>query len=175
MLAFRNNLGELGHNNNAKGKISNAQALHTLKRLCDEVEHVPTRMVKDLYTAGIKGTAKYGSALDGMNEEIAGWKCFSNNTCGDTDMNRNKVISFINKISTQDDYIKSFLFKEEEVYSLWVIIKNAAHENRMNYIRRTREELNTESNLVDLMIFSEDEVDEVIDELNDLSVTAEEF
>lgn len=72
---------------------------------------------------------------------------------------------FINQVKNEDDYCKGYVFKDG-IINIWLVVDEADYESSTKYIRKAREIMSTQYKNIDLMIYSKDEVEEVLEELN---------
>lgn len=75
---------------------------------------------------------------------------------------------FINSIKTYDDFVQAYIVKDYDIPEIWIIIKESNFENNVKYLKFTREFKfnNNCENLFDVMIFDEEQLEEIKEELS---------
>ncbi|MGL5151801.1 MAG: hypothetical protein ACRC7N_14640 [Clostridium sp.] len=98
---------------------------------------------------------------------VNGWilKSSTNND-KETFVLASKISHFINEINLLEDFKKAYTFEDDKI-NIWVVIEEATYERTANYMAMAREIFGEYYLNIDLMIYSFDELDEVLEELSD--------
>jgi hypothetical protein len=139
--------------------IQNTQ--HNLKKHSDG--ELPLEMLNTVIKAMMEDKKVVSELCNKVNE----WIMTSENNCKEVPlMFPKEVENFISIIKGEEDFIKGYNF-DDAGSNLWLIVKEADYETCTKYIKLARETMNTQYEEIIFMIYSEDEDNEVIEELQD--------
>lgn len=100
----------------------------------------------------------------------------TNNWIVTSDKNKNevsfmlhkKIKIFLKKIEEMNDFKNAFIFEDDNI-NIWIIVDEADYDVNIEYINLARTVLEDEYKKIRLMIYSFDEIDEVKEELEEVS------
>lgn len=151
------------HRKKDVSSINNTQRIvrDIKKRKYGETDLV--RLVSKLSDAELRAWDTGENFIDSFDIEFTRWELCSNNK-KEEDRLMNCFNELIDQFRNEEDFCFSYIINDI-TYTLWVIIKDACFENNRKYLRAARNykrENNLEFNLI---IFDEDQVKELEEQL----------
>lgn len=90
--------------------------------------------------------------------------CSPKNNKGDVKMNSDNVLKFIEVLKKQEDFIKAYVFEENNETNIWVVTEEIQLEQKLNYMRLYRE--HEDSDNFSIMLFEEDEEEGILEQIS---------
>lgn len=158
---------EIGYNYNDDALIKKTQ-----KRLKKhDKDGLPSKMLKTVIKTMLEGEPVVSTLCDEVNV----WIEAHNDQLLEVSYGMPKeILELIEQAKKEEDFITSYIFKHGK-QNVWLIIKEADYDSSIKYIRLARKILNAQYIDLELMIYSEDEIEEVLDELMGSNINYKEI
>ena len=155
-----NNFKKIEYNTNEKNMIKNVQ------KSLSELEHgeLPSKMFKSTCKSMMEGTPVVSGLCEVIYEYI---KSYNSNLTEEFKMTE-RLKGFIENIKSEEDFVSGIIV-QEEICNVWIIIKEACFRANKKYFKYARDyEKNSDINF-NITIFSEEEIEEIKEELKSYS------
>lgn len=125
---------------------------------------LPQEMLKATVAAMLRGTHVVEDVCSVVNQFPDGWISFSDIKGKDNMGKFHFELKFIKSLEVNDDFIKAYVFKEDK-NTIWILIKDSSFDFNKNYLKYAREFKKNNECDFDIVIFDEDEMDELEEQL----------
>lgn len=165
---IRNNFQLLAHNNNyskepntLKSTQKSLKEIRNGKLSENLARALPAQMLNSLVKSVMEGLP----VLETVCNELQ-WVISSSNTKSEEGiMEQNKWINgFIDSLKLQDDFLKCYVFEENEVLNVWIILQETGLDQNLKYMKLYREF--NENKRFNILLFEQDEEKEVLEQIS---------
>lgn len=119
-----NEYSELGHNiDESRGEV------YSINRTCENLRKIENsssddikRFIHKIRNLRVKSNLEETCFVDEFDKLVYSWKIYSPNTIRN---DYSMLEGFINKLLYNSEFVKGFLFKDENKIKLWVVVKDS--------------------------------------------------
>lgn len=154
------NFKKIEYNSNEKNMIKNTQK--TLSEL--ECGELPSKMFNSTFKSMMEGTPVVSNLCGVIYEYV---KSHKSNLTEEFKMTE-RLKDFIKNIKSEEDFVKGIIV-QEEIYNVWIVIKEACFKENKKYFKHARDYKKNSNIDFNITIFSEEEIEEIKEELKSYS------
>lgn len=159
-------------------KYNKEEQSHQLIRARKKVRNMENSYeINELITSVTSAMMQAKPVVTEMCKTIDKWCVSSSNQEKGDNMNiKAPMYELIQSMCEYQDYITSVVFDEDNILNIWIVIEEECFSNNRKYIRNIREYNSVEQNeVIQYMIFDQEDKDEVYEHLNTYKLKYKEF